>query len=178
MARKRKNAIFTLDGDGDPTLIRFFYRKLDELYPGTTRIPIPPESHIHPKHYTETQNFIFVDFAVRKIAPIALRAARLEALAADLERLNPLIDLKSATSIAVQRTLEHSRDAASNAPFIVPYFALEAVCSAQREGTSNDNILDDRAMYAADFVADAAYHAASLNPTATWAAVNEMLQAL
>ena len=173
--RRRKNASFTLhqtygSGHGDRTLTQAFYAMLNKLYPGSTPVPIPPESQVHPKHDVETQTFIFVDFAVRKIAPIALRAARLKVEGAKLEKLK-------------QITNKETADAAANAAA----YAYEDVAAFADAGVHNAayDAAADAVSHAADAVDDAAvaaahatHYAAKLNPDATWAAVNEMLQAL
>ena len=190
----RDNASFTLDqtygsGHGDRTLIQAFYQVLNERFRGNTPVPIPPESQVHPKHDAETQTFIFVDFAVRKIAPIALRYLRsdavLKAQAKALEQLKPLIDLKSAESTDVKSTLDNAYDAATDFDnqdeydsYYGIYYTVYEACEAHRDGTRADYTADDRAFGAAEGAARAVSHIAEWEPDETWAVVNEMLQAL
>lgn len=75
----RDNATFTLDSiygkpDGaDKHAVQGFYVCLEGLYPDTFPIPIPPKSNVNPTHDEKTQMAILVDYAVRKIAPLAWR---------------------------------------------------------------------------------------------------------
>ncbi len=187
MARGRKNASFTLDqtygsGHGDRSLIQRFYATLNKLYPGDTPVPIPPESQVHPKHDAETQKYIFADYAVRKIVPIALRAVVLEAQAAKLERLKPITDEKTADVAAsaahtAAHTAELRRAAVIGGGGDDDYArdtidaAYHAMSTAGSTNLGNAKVAAHRAATTADCVA-------KLNPDATWAAVNEMLQAL
>jgi len=186
----RKNATFTLDktygsGHGDRSLIHYFYARLNGRYPDDTPIPIPPESQIHPQHDTETQTFIFADFAIRKIAPIALRAVGLTQLAAALEQLDPITNKKTAAvasdraravaavAAKAQRDLRlpHGAFGAADAAFVGAYYVANPTDVAARAHRA----FADAVVGAA---ASAVANAAELDPDATWAAVNEMLQAL
>ena len=199
MAR-RKNATFTLDRrTGDRTLIQAFYAELNRLYPGATPIPIPPESHVNPKHDVKTQKYIFADLAVLKIAPIALRVAGLEDLAAKFKKLDPITDEKTAYKAYtfvrddVVRTTANKADsaryfahkaegdayraarAAREAAYGAHYAVQNAADAAKAEA---GYAFDANAADAVTSAARAAYQAAESNPEATWEAVHEMLQAL
>ena len=191
MAR-RKNATFTFDltygsGHGDRSLVQAFYRKLNELYPGATPIPIPPESQIHPKHDAETQTYIFADFAVRKIVPIGFRALGLTTHAAKLEKLDQIISRESAATAstaasATDDTLRRDPASSAEAAYLARATAravarADAACDADHTAAWRAAGLDARA-YAVYEVAYVANVAAKLDHGATWEAVNEMLQAL
>ena len=209
----RDNATFTLDqtygsGHGDRSLIQAFYYFLDEFFPGDTPIPIPPESHVHPKHDAKKQAFIFADFLVRKIAPITLRVAGLKVQGAKLERLKQITDEKTARAagsaagriqdnvrvqpewvLAAADDVVHDLFDDSARPVVLTaeraaYDAAAAAFAAAHVAVQPEGVLApaDYARATANTialkVADAAYYAAKVNPDATWAAVNEMLQAL
>jgi len=180
MAR-RKNADFTGSalhggGDGARELVNAFYYHINRKIPGSTPVPIPPPDSVHPKHDKDSQLFIFIDYAARKIAPIALDAAGLRPEAAKLRKLSKIVDRKTA-------------QAAARAGRALQDYARNVVSG----GAGDDAIYTAaQATYAAflciqggvDFegpargAADVAFYAAELNPDATWAAVNEMLAEL
>ncbi len=198
MAR-RNNATFTLDqtygfGYGDRSLIQAFYRALNDLCPGDMPIPIPPESQVHPQHDAETQAFIFADYAVRGIAQIALHALRVagvERYVATLEQLDPITDKVSAKAAADAARVASYRliDAAAElnpgadpgayrAAKAANANAANAALLAAEAADAPDALKTRKTRFGASFAAHAAVEAAELNPDATWAAVNAMLQAL
>ena len=181
MAR-RNNASFTgtpLSGDGygPLNLVEAFYDRINRDIPGDEPVPIPPPESVNPKHNKDSQLFIFVDYAVHAFAPIALDAAGLHSLAAQLRTLTKIVDLKSQRAAA--RTSREVYDAARHESYTDTFgsdevfFASEAVNAAAicAEG-GGDFAASARG------AASAAYLAAKLNPEATWEAVNEMLAAL
>ncbi len=187
MARRRKNASFTLhqtygSGNGDRALIQAFYAKLNALIPGSTPVPIPPESHVHPGHDAETQKYIFADYAVRKIAPIALRAMGLKVQGAALEQLEPITNEKTAAEAAAAadaaaaHAVHYARAAHDFAAADAAADAAKAAVSAAFYARAAYDHTAPR--FAAAHAAASAAFAAELNPDATWAAVSEMLQAL
>ena len=178
MAR-RKNAAYTgTPHHHDLTPLDFFYRELDKLYPGDTPIPIPPLSSVRPKNPFDRQAFILTDFIARKIAPAALRAVGFVETPKKLEQcaqitdertaklaLNVLYDIQGLTARAEVPNVHYARTVIGNVSTIV----ANAVASARD------------ADYALAYFAKAAKTAsiaAELAPDATWAAVNEMLQAM
>ena len=95
MARRRKNATFTLDqtygaGDGADTLIEAFYAELNERYPGKIALPIPPAAKVRPQADLRHQGAVFLDFAVRKISPLLFKALGLPAIAKQMANLPPI----------------------------------------------------------------------------------------
>ena len=179
MAR-RKNATFTLDktygaGHGDRTLLKAFYRKLNEHFPGATPVPIPPESQIHPQHDAKKQALIVADYAVRKIAPIALFAAGSVGrtrFGRELAKLTPLTEKRVDTILGViskdsASTMYEDEDGYVNSAVEHAYNAVRSSAG----GPFSPVVVGGEA-------AAAAANAAELDNAATWAAVNEMLAAL
>jgi hypothetical protein len=174
MAR-RKNASFTgspLSGHGSDTreLVEAFYRVINYKIPGSTPVPIPPPASVHPKHGEEKQAYIFADYAVRKFFPIALDAADLKAEASKLRKLKKIVN--QATAETAGDVVSHRAIANAN------YGAANAAYSAARAAAYDAAAPTEPGYRAAAAAGYGAAAAAELNPEATWAAVNEMLNAL
>jgi hypothetical protein len=174
MAR-RKNASFTGSplsghGDGSRELVEKFYNELHVHFPGSTPVPIPPPESVHPKHDRVTQAFIFVDYTVRKIAPIALDTVGLRTEASKLRKLEKIVG--DDTAYAAELDVHRAHRAATQATINRDDRDARAVRDAARY--AYNTIMTRRLIYAAI----ATYAAAHLDPDATWAAVNEMLAAL
>jgi hypothetical protein len=185
MAR-RKNASFTGSplhggGDGSRELVEQFYFTIDLCFPGSTPVPIPPLDSVHPTHDAQTQAYIFADYAIRKLAPIALDEIGLRTEANKLRKLSKIVNRNTA-----QEGVEVALRAAGEASSVYnanPRLAEEAETAykvvafgATTAGKSLEYLVNFRPL--AFFAADAFCNAAKLNPKATWAAANEMLAAL
>jgi hypothetical protein len=165
MAR-RKNASFTGSplhggGDGARELVEAFYAKINAAIPGRTPVPIPPPASVHPKHDSDSQIFMFADYAVRKFAPIALDAVGAKAQASKLRKLPEIVTSTEAKT-----------------GFYQAAGAIDVVRAAHDAGACALSAARGNEDAAAEHAADAACNAAELNPGATWAAVTEMLAAL
>ncbi len=192
MAR-RKNASFTGSalsghGDGSRELVEQFYDSINLNIPGSTPVPIPPPESVHPTHDAQTQAYIFADYAIRKLAPIALDEIGLRTEANKLRKLSKIVNRNTA-----QEGVEAALRAAGEASSV--YHANEASSvynsrlaeeaetaykvvgfGATTAGKSLEYLVNFRPL--TFYAADAVCNAAKLNPKATWAAVNEMLGAL
>ena len=174
----RDNATFTLDqtygsGHGDRRLVRAFYEVLNEQFPGNTPVPIPPESHVHPQHGL-SQALIFADYAVRKIAPIALRAQGFAEHAYKLATCQRVDDDESAYAAAQVDYDAHD----ANPEHAITYISEIANAAAQYYDAHDATESYLSARNVCQEVGQLVANAAKLNPEATWDAVNEMLQAL
>jgi hypothetical protein len=169
---RRKNASFTgspLYG-GPRELVDEFYSSVNREIPGSTPVPIPPPESVHLKHDLNAQAFIFADYAVRKIAPIVVGVLR---------ELPEIVDEDTASRGAYNAKAVIGQFAPA------PAYVTRVVTSAVRTATYAADAVDDdkaaartAARSAARNAAKTACEAAKIDPDATWAAVNEMLQAL
>jgi hypothetical protein len=180
---RRKNASFTgspLAGRGTRELVEAFYRVINYKIPGSTPVPIPPPASVHPKHGEEKQAYIFADYAFRKFFPIALDAAGLKAEASKLRKLKKIVNQATTETAgdvvnhhAIRNTNYNTANAARAAR--AAYDAAYDAASAAAYDAAYDAAYRAAAAAAAGYGAAAA---AELNPEATWAAVNEMLNEL
>jgi hypothetical protein len=196
---KRNNASFTGSplsghGSGSRTLVEAFYAVINEEIPGSTPVPIPHPESVHPKHDEETQIFIFADYVVRKIAPIALDAAGLKTYATELRDLPEIVD--GATAAHAERAAAYAAEHADIAAGDAAYFGDATVARRRLDADRAVSDAAHGAVIVAIRVAAHAFHhnytvipiaspaarsacaAAKLNPDETWAAVTEMLAAL
>jgi hypothetical protein len=107
---------------------------------------------------TLRRGFRCADVGVRVLAPITLRAASCEDLAAQLEAVSPIVDVESAkaASIVTRQVRESAYDAANDA-----YDAYEAACAAAE---------------AAEAYAEAAAAEVVLSSSATWAGIEALIE--
>jgi len=191
---KRKNASFT-----GASPLRFavvkFYQVLDKLIPGNTAVPVAPPLQVHPRLELEQQAFVFADYAVRVFTPVSLEAAGFEMEADNLRALPRIDSVDSAraahavlnasaaetetdyAAIGQQLYKERFRqssprvdllDRSQKAAKAAYTVALAAVRSLDYAANGDANL-------AAQYAANIAVRAASLNPDTVWPAVNEML---
>jgi hypothetical protein len=152
-----------------------FYKNLNDLYPDYAIIYIPPPEAIRPKLSVYQQVFVFADYSVRKIAPIALDAVGLKAEAAKLRKLPKIVDKDTSFAAAdAARDAQNAGDAAFHAAYDARRVAANANAARAADATGVHISADN----AAGGAAYAAYYAAKLNPEATWDAVTEMLYTL
>lgn len=185
MARKNPSynrALTHGSGTGSRSLVEQFYAGLDKAFPGNNPIPIPPPSQVHPKHNATAQMFIFVDYAARMFAPITLREVGLHQLADDLANLPEITDKKSAEG--ANYVLDNARDTlgrfvdASPKPFDGGRRFRAAVNGMQGASMAAFSAYDNDQRFFGEHVVSAVLGARVQDNDATWAAVNEMLQAL
>jgi hypothetical protein len=176
---------------GDRRHVNKFYVTLNELYPADAIIYIPPPEAIRLKLSADQQAFVFADYAVRQIAPIALEAAGFTAEATKLRKLPRIVDVDTAAG-AVKAALGATDIglAAVNAANVAGAGGAAVKAARGAAGVASaaayaaDSARDaaysaaTRCHIAADNAASAAYGAAKLNLEATWDAVTEMLYAL
>jgi hypothetical protein len=211
-AMARRNASFTGSqthgsGTGSHALVAVFYEVINNCFPGSTPIPIPPPDRVHPAHNPVTQAFIFADYAVRKFGPIFLeqkvdttlavfphgdqnpRVKHAAVEANVLRNLPKIVDYASAE--VAERALRRRVGAPHAYGNMALYHALRAVELAVVAANDNDSVAYAPFGFAGDPHLDAATNAATtaaMHAAETvcsvqhggeiWKAVNEMLAAL
>ena len=194
---RRNNARFTGSSPLRFAVVKF-YQVLDKLIPGNMDVPVAPPLQVHPRLELEQQAFVFADYAVRVFTPVSLEAAGFEMEADNLRDLPPIDSVASAHAahevlhaIAAETETDYAaighqlykerfhqssprvdlldrNQQAAHAAFTIAYAAVRSLDSAAN-GDAN---------LAAQYAANAAVRAASLNPDTIWPAVNEMLDHL
>jgi hypothetical protein len=169
MPRRRKNARFTGAaqrgaGSGTRALVTAFYAEINREIPGDTPVTIPAPASVRPKHDAITQAYVFADYAVRKIAPVAFEEAGLPEYATKLRKLRKIDDGKTAEKarILAEQCADLARFAAHvfyvNNAGATARFAAAAVSAAEAS-----NVASSAAAFAAAnaLVADAYYYGAA-----------------
>jgi hypothetical protein len=156
-------------------LVDDFYKTMNAKFPADAIVYIPPPESIHPKLSVAQQGFVFADYAVRQIAPIALDATGVKYQAAKLRKLPKIVDKDTSFAAAdAARDAQNAGDAAFHAAYDARRVAANANAARAADATGVHISADN----AAGGAAYAAYYAAKLNPEATWDAVTEMLYTL
>jgi hypothetical protein len=164
---------------GNRGFVDTFYETLNKIYPGNAIIHIPPPKAIRPKLSEQQQIFVFADYAIRRIAPIAMDAAGLNAEAAKLRKLPEIVDMDTAKAVNRAATKYTFAYDPYDPAYDVGYPAVES--AVKGVGAAANQLLQRRRHPGRDiylYVANTAAEAAKLNPEATWDAVTDMLRAL
>lgn len=154
-------------------LLDAFYARLDELFPGNVKIPIPDKSEIKLTRGPVAQACRMADYAVRVAAPIALDAIGLTRFAAT-QRALPKVELTTAESVADQVDLiahEVPPDALD-----AGRITFSALSSVQFLIEAQLNLIGN--LHYVAVAAATCTLAARFDAQATWEALNQMLREL
>jgi hypothetical protein len=192
---KRHNAQYTLNKTygrglhGEPRLVDEFYAELDTLYPGKNEVPIPPRNSVRPQQTIDAQTYTFVDFATRKLAPIALEcitdvAPNTAQVYAALDALKRLDKISNHSAVAeakaaLDNALAAARVAADTVAVEVerePRLALSALQFLRRAARAA--MRPRGQVEIAEYVAAAAAFTAALDSERAWSVVNALLRQL